>query len=126
MSKETLFALNVKEELINPTLSYSMYGDDSKVYGCAGFHEMWPGVCEAWLHAKEYKHFHSNMFMIIWYIRGAIKVLHVSGFYRIQAAIKADELKSRKLVEVLGFKYEGLMKKYGPDKSDFIMYAKVK
>lgn len=46
-------------------------------------------------------------------------------YHRIQMTVRCDFVAGQKWAESLGFKAEGIMQKYGADKSDYIMYAKV-
>ena len=44
---------------------------------------------------------------------------------RIQAAVRADWPEAQRFAEFLGLENEGLMRKYGPDGSDYFRFAKV-
>lgn len=48
------------------------------------------------------------------------------GLARVQITVRADFLAAKKWALALGFKYEGKLKKYGPDGSDYFIYARVK
>ena len=47
-------------------------------------------------------------------------------FIRIQAVVRSDWEMSRRWVEKLGFVCEGVLRKFGPDGTDYCMYARVK
>lgn len=51
--------------------------------------------------------------------------LDAYNYHRIQMTVRCDFVAGQKWAESLGFKAEGIMYKYGADKSDYIMYAKV-
>jgi RimJ/RimL family protein N-acetyltransferase len=44
---------------------------------------------------------------------------------RIQASVHTNDQQAIRYVEWLGFENEGLMKKYGPDGSDYYRFARV-
>ena len=46
-------------------------------------------------------------------------------YQRIQASISVKDAKAKRFAEWLGFENEGIMKKYGPDGSDYYRYARV-
>jgi len=45
--------------------------------------------------------------------------------WRLQTAVKADFKIGVRFAEFLGFKNEGLMKAYGPDKTDYYRMARI-
>lgn len=48
-----------------------------------------------------------------------------NNLWRAQAAVRPEFEAAVKMIEYLGFEYEGLMKQYYPDKTDAYRYAKV-
>jgi RimJ/RimL family protein N-acetyltransferase len=53
---------------------------------------------------------------------------HIIGQYqlrRVQTLIRPDMLPNQRFVEHLGFEKEGLLRMYGPNGEDFIMYGRV-
>lgn len=92
---------------------------------CAGIHKMWNGVGEIWAVfsplAKKYPD--------TWIVARKLLTQYFSrnGYVRLQAAL--DPLNCPEAIrfdERLGFKPEGLMKRYGPHGEDQILYALVK
>jgi len=49
----------------------------------------------------------------------------VSESHRLQFYVKKDFKEACRFAEFLGFNEEGLMRKFGPDKQDFYLYARV-
>lgn len=49
----------------------------------------------------------------------------LNRLYRLQAIVRCDWPQAQKFVKRLGFVKEGVLKKYGADQSDYIMYARV-
>lgn len=47
------------------------------------------------------------------------------GIDRFQITVHSDFKKGCRFAEVLGFKKEGVMQKYGPDSKDYYLYARV-
>lgn len=62
---------------------------------------------------------------IIEYSRGFLDFLN-NHFVRMQAIVRTDWPRSRRFVERLGFVHEGVLRKFGPDETDYCMYARVK
>lgn len=100
------------------------YFTDVNVLGCVGGHELWPGVAEvwAWLSCSITKH----------PIEFTKKILHCLNFHkerigihRYQMYVKADEKNAKRWAAILGFKEEGLMRKYGKNQEDFFMMGRV-
>ena len=92
---------------------------------CAGIHNMWSGVGEIWAVfsplAKKYPD--------TWIIARKLLNQYFSqnGYVRLQAALDPKECpESIRFDERLGFKPEGLMRRYGTHGEDMIMYALVK
>jgi len=48
-----------------------------------------------------------------------------SGIHRLQFEVKASYIAGQKFAESLGFVKEGIMRKFGSDQSDYILYARV-
>ena len=48
-----------------------------------------------------------------------------NNLWRAEATVRSDFPKAIKMIEAFGFKREGLMEKYCPDKSDAYLYARV-
>lgn len=47
------------------------------------------------------------------------------GIQRVQISVRRDYLEGQRWAESLGFQNEGLMRKYGPDQSDYYLFARV-
>jgi len=97
----------------------------NQIVFCCGIHDMWPGVGEIWAVfsplAKKYAYtWISAKEMMRW-------AMNEGGYVRLQAALDPVGCpEAIRFDERLGFKPEGLMKRYGPHGEDMIMYAAVK
>lgn len=101
---------------------------DDELIGCGGVQELWPGVGNAWL------------VLVPGRLKGPARLRHgvrtmralleaamvERGMWRIQAACHADWEMACNLADVLGGEKEGLMRQYGPDGTDFWLYAWVR
>jgi RimJ/RimL family protein N-acetyltransferase len=47
------------------------------------------------------------------------------GLTRVHATIRADFHNAEKWIKIVGFEKEGVMRNYGPDGEDHILFAKV-
>jgi len=109
---------NIEKTCMALTILY-----DGRVLGVMGSIEFWPGVCEVWVipstHIKEY----SLIFARV--IKKNLKNLEdVYGYHRIQVTALHDELHNRWL-SYLGFKCEGILKKFSMKKQDFSIWARL-
>lgn len=104
-------------------VAYTGFGD-GEVYAMFGVFDLWPGVSQAWLIpsrkiSKKTMSFH----------RAALRFF---DFYaaqmctnRIQITVCIANVSAHKWAKRCYFKSEGIMRKYGPDGSDYEMFAKV-
>lgn len=96
---------------------------NEKVLACGGFVKIWNGVYEVWIYTKDYETFLHNKIKII---KKFYHELNKLSWHRIHAPVSFDTRNHKKLMELLGFSPEGLLRKYGPDKKDHIIYSMVK
>lgn len=105
-------------------IAFSLINGEN-VVAIGGIYELWPGVGEAFAIMSKsvtkypkslYSSFKSN-------IDAGMKI---GNFIRVQATVKADFPAGIRFLEHLGFKEEGLMKKWGFDHCDYYRYARVK
>jgi len=97
---------------------------ESRVFMIGGVYGLWDNVGEAWFMMSKYAY---DM------PRSAAKyssllldhVQEDNDLQRIQASVHADDKQAIRYVEWLGFENEGLMKKFGPDGSDYYRFARV-
>lgn len=96
---------------------------DGVPVGCCGINLFWPGVGEAWMmlspgvleHKKE----------LHWLIKTNIaRVQKQLGLHRLQATVKADFDRGLRWMRALGFEIEGVLRGYGMDGSDYVMFAR--
>lgn len=97
---------------------------ESKVFMIGGVYGLWENVGEAWfvMSSIAYK----KPFAAAKY--SSLMLDHVqddAGLKRIQASVHTNDQQAIRYVEWLGFENEGLMKKYGPDGSDYYRFARV-
>ena len=91
---------------------------------CFGFIPLWPGVAEAWMLFDE-----QIRSRIIPFGRGAFRIFSliatVLELQRLQMFVSSDNNLSIRFAEFCKFNQEGLLKKYGPDKKDYYIYARL-
>ena len=90
----------------------------------AGISMLWEGVADAFIFTTQITKRNG-----IWFSKQCrIKMEqleHEHELHRIQAAVDAENKTSQRWAEWMGFKSEGLMKRYGPDKKDYYRYARL-
>ena len=109
------------KEIVGPAVT--VVDPQDRIVFCCGIHDMWPGVGEIWAVfsplAKKYPH--------TWIVAKYLLDIEFKNYVRLQAALDpVDCPEAIRFDERLGFKPEGLMKRYGPHGEDRIMYALVK
>jgi len=98
---------------------------DGEVLGVFGMQLRWKGVGVLWLICAD--NFRKCG------VRYALKTVSTNidyltkenNAFRVEAYVRTDFPKAIKMMEYLGFKREGLMKQFCPDKGDSYLYAKV-
>ena len=98
---------------------------NGEIVGCGGIRNLWPGVGEVWtlLSPKV------NLYPMRTYEclkNGFQQLIDENDFHRLQAWGRIGFVKAHTLFRHLGFKPEGIAKKYTPDKVDCIAYALLK
>ena len=94
----------------------------TEIIAAGGIAPIWEGVACAWLLSTplvdKYKLFLHKT------VKNAIKlVTEAKALHRIETAILTDHLVSQKWAECLGFKNEGIMRKFDAKKNDYFRYA---
>lgn len=92
--------------------------DGGSIVACGGLLSQWEGRHVAWLLIGCGGHLHAI-------VKAARRVLCSCAARRIEATVSAQFTQARKLVEMLGFDFEGTLKAYGPGGEDFHMFARV-
>jgi hypothetical protein len=104
-------------------IAYSVMVGDRPV-ACIGVTEYWRGVGAAWAFlapdaCRYFKTIHAGVRM---FINGAMAD---GEFHRIETSVLVAFPAGHRWALRLGFVPEGLRRKYGPDRSDYISYARV-
>ena len=95
---------------------------DGKVIGVGGIKILWEGVGEVWALFTSYKKSKGAYKCIR---DGLEKLIEDNKLRRIQGYGRIGFPQSHILFKHLGFKPEGIMRKYTPDGVDVIMYARI-
>jgi len=98
---------------------------DNNVPICSGgIIPTWLGSAEGWVISS--KRIFENKIKAARLIRERTDLLCANNkIWRLQTAVKADFKIGVRFAEFLGFKNEGLMKAYGPDKTDYYRMARI-
>lgn len=110
-------------EIANKSDAFTMLWDDD-VLAIGGVLIYQSGFGEAWIVCDKKIIEHSMVAL------RAIKNM-VDGLiaehklHRLQATVKIDWFRAQRFLSFLGFEWEGTLRKYGPDQSDYFMYSRV-
>ena len=106
-----------------PGLSYTLLYNDQPVI-CAGIYPLWDGVAEGWVLSSKRVFDHKIK------AAGSIKkrldlICANNNIWRLQTSVKEEFKTGVRFAEWLGLKKEGLMEKYGPDKTNYYRMVKI-
>lgn len=101
-------------------------GWDGDVFiGVGGLVPYWPGVASAFLSLTPFAQTRKRALFVA--LRDQLAAwMDVYGLWRVETTALASWEASCRLLEHLGFEQEGPLRKYGPNKEDFYMYARVR
>lgn len=109
--------------LIQVGVGFTMMRDDTPI-GCGGIIPRWNGVGEVWIAVSE--ELKQRPILLVKETLRCIHLFHQrGGFHRIQLHIRTEDAGLQRWAESLGFTFEGIMRQYGPDKSDHKLYARI-
>lgn len=115
------FTIEMGEYIEQATESLTGIAEDGGIVGMAGLMQRHEGCAIAWAVLSEDA---GQRFIRIHKI--VSRVLKASGYHRIEAYADAEHGESARWLELLGFKREGLMQQFSPDRRDHYLYARVK
>ena len=106
-----------------PGLSFTLLADNNIVL-CGGVTPLWDGVAEGWVIAS--KRIYDHKIKSVSAIKKRLDLLCINNkIWRVQTSVKEDFKVGVRFAEWLGLEKEGLMKMYGPDKTNYIRMAKI-
>ena len=115
--------IDFADSLVVPGLSFTAIHQD-KVIASAGFKPLWDGVAEVWFLAS--KDFHNHKLQIIKITKTKLKqIVEDNNLIRLQTAVRVDWPEAQRFASFMGLEKEGLMRKYGPDGTDYYGYSRV-
>ncbi len=104
-------------------LSFTLLHDNIPLCS-GGIIPLWNGVAEGWVISS--KRIFKNRIRASRLIRKRTDLLCANNkIWRLQTAVKANFKTGIRFAEFLGFKNEGLMKAFGPDKTDYYRMARI-
>jgi RimJ/RimL family protein N-acetyltransferase len=95
---------------------------DGRIIGAAGIHPIHPGVGRAWaLLSGEVRN--AEFFLHRQVKRRLPAFIEIGDFHRVETVVRTNFPDGYFWAERLGFIHEGILKKYGPDGSDYHSFA---
>ena len=94
-----------------------------QIAACWGFAQIVPGVYEAWCLGSQL----FNQYPVATTRTGKFVIEQGAKYlaaHRIQVTVHDENEVAKRWASVLQFEYEGLMKQFGHDKANYVMYAK--
>jgi len=103
--------------------AFTVEDPEGRIVFICGIHNMWPGVGEIWAVFSPL----ARKYPYTWVAAKHLLALHMLNYVRLQAALDPKDCpEAIRFDERLGFKPEGLLRRYGPHGEDRILYALVK
>ena len=106
-----------------PGMSFTCLVRNIPVVG-GGVFPIWNGVGEGWLVASK-RIFRNKLSAVKAVTKRMDQICYNNKIWRLQTAVRADYPEGLRFAKFLGYKSEGLMEKYGLDKSDYYRMAKI-
>ena len=104
-------------------LSFTLLHNNNPVCS-GGIVPLWNGVAEGWVIAS--KRIYDHKIKSVSAIKKRLDLLCTNNnIWRLQTSVKEDFKVGVRFAEWLGLKKEGLMLKYGPDKTNYYRMAKI-
>jgi len=108
------------KKLLGPAVTVT--DSEDQIVFCCGIHNMWPGVGEIWAVFSPL----AKIYPCTWVTAKSLLKSNFKNYVRLQAPLDPVACpEAIRFDERLGFKPEGIMKRYGPHGEDMIMYALV-
>lgn len=96
-----------------------------KPVACFGFVPIWEGVAEAWLIADDKAR--TKPIGMTKVGKTFFDIAEISySLHRVQISVRTQDTRAHRWAIALGFKEEGVMRKYGPDGADHYIMARYK
>lgn len=96
--------------------------DGKDILLCAGLAELWATRAQAWSLIS--RHATGRKFYFIH--RAVEKFLNEQPYLRVEMTVDSDFVNGHRWARLLGFEFEGHMKKYTPNGKDCDLYARVR
>lgn len=102
--------------------AYTLLLDGTPV-GVVGVNTGWVGVGEVWTFlGDEIRHAPISFMKVVKNLLGRCNEF---GFHRLQMTVRREYTEGIKFAQALDFESEGLLRQYGPDRADHIMFSRV-
>jgi hypothetical protein len=104
--------------------AYTLLTGDKPII-CAGVAILGPGVGEAW--ALISKHLPDHPLSVYKGVKRVLEaIIDKQHLHRVQAVVKEDDQTSVRWIERLRFVREGILRQFGPDKTDYVIYGRIR
>jgi hypothetical protein len=110
-------------DVVAPGLSFTLVDGVIPIVS-GGIYPLWQGTAEGWVLSS--KRIFNYKIKSAALIKRRLDMLCVNNkIWRLQTAVKSNFKLGVRFAEWLGLQQEGLMKQYGPDKTDYYRMAKI-
>ncbi len=111
-----------KKALEKEEYSYSVIDEEGKVLMCGGVFKHWHNRCEGWaIFSRDCKDEIASLH------KKTMRLLDICPFDRIEIVVDVGFKQGHRWAKMLGFKKEAeCLKKYRPDGTDAVLYARIR
>ena len=95
-----------------------------KPMACFGFLPIWTGVAEMWLLIEERGRKYGKSLTRAALVVRDYAVLS-NNLHRIQITVRSADIRAMRWAQAIGFEQEAVLRRYGPDQSDFYIFARI-
>ena len=94
-----------------------------KPMACFGFLPIWTGVAEMWLLIEERGRKYGKSLTRAALVVRDYAVLS-NNLHRLQITVRCSDIRAVRWAQAIGFEQEAVLRRYGPDQSDFYIFAR--
>ena len=95
--------------------------ENGHIIAAAGFIPMWNGVAECWFIGSD--RIQRKLKTVV---KTTLSIMEKMPYSRMHANVRANWKEAIPFAEFLGFEKEGVMKKFGPEGSDYLVMGRIK
>lgn len=110
------------DKIVDPQ-GYALIREDESVVGIIGHVDVWEGRAIIWCLVDKSMIGHESI-LLFRFAKNYFDALIKDGMRRLETSVRLGHAEGKRLMEMLGFKLEGIMKSFDPWGNDSYLYAR--